>query len=108
MELASERCREEKTIARWAALMCLYRYRVICVSHVRQYLEARDIHLAWSLNWPGSLFQCKWFELAGRETTFHAEANARKVNAYRLSVEGHAAGRDILGLLPRVSATNES
>ncbi len=91
--LAAEKCREEIKIARWAALRVLGRYGVCTVSHVREYLEERGIHLSWALNWPGSLFQASpWFEPTGaRRTTFHAEANFRKVNEYRLSALGHDA-----------------
>ncbi len=91
--LAAEKCREEIKIARWAALRVLGRYGACTVSHVREYLEERGIYLGWARNWPGSLFQHPWFEPTGaRRTTFHAEANFRKVNEYRLS----ALGRDAL------------
>ena len=94
--LAAAKCREEIKIARWAALRVLGRYGVCTVSHVREYLEERGIYLGWARNWPGSLFQHPWFEPTGaRRTTFHAEANARKVNEYRLS----ALGRDALGAI---------
>ena len=97
--LAAEKCREEIKIARWAALRVLGRYGVCTVSHVREYLEERGIYLGWARNWPGSLFQHPWFEPTGaRRTTFHAEANARKVNEYRLS----ALGRDALGSIRKV------
>ena len=99
--LAAAKCREEATIARWAALRVLGRYGVCTVSHVREYLEERGIHLSWALNWPGSLFQASpWFEPTGaRRTTFHVEANARKVNEYRLSTEG----REVLRSIRKVS-----
>ena len=97
--LAAAKCREEGAIARWAALRVLGRYGVCTVSHVREYLEERGIYLGWARNWPGSLFQHPWFEPTGaRRTTFHAEANARKVNEYRLS----ALGRDALGSIRKV------
>ena len=89
--LAAEKCREEITIARWAALMVLMRRRECIVSHVRFYLDERGIELGWARNWPGSLFQHAWFTATGRrETAFHVQANARKVNEYRLSEAGHA------------------
>ena len=94
--LAAAKCREEATIARWAALMVLGRYGVCTVSHVREYLEERGIHLCWERNWPGSLFQHPWFEPTGRrKVAFHVEANARKVNEYRLSAEGREVLRAI-------------
>ena len=98
--LAAAKCREEATIARWAALVVLGRYGVCTVSHVREYLEERGIHLSWERNWPGSLFQHPWFEPTGRrKMAFHAEANARKVNEYRLSAEGRKAKSAIALLL---------
>lgn len=100
--LAAEKCREEITIARWAALSVLMRRRECIVSHVRDYLEVRGIELGWARNWPGSMFNHEWFTGTGkRHTAFHKQANFRKVNEYRLSESGHAVCHDILRELGR-------
>ena len=100
--LAAEKCREEITIARWAALMVLMRHRQCIVSDVRDYLDVRGIELGWARNWPGSLFQHQWFTATGRrKNAFHVQANARKVNEYRLSEAGHAMCHGVLAGLAK-------
>ena len=94
MALAAERGKKEMAIARRAAVLCAGALRTpIIISHVREYLRDQGVEIDWSAAWTGSLFHhSKWCEATGRRTkAFHKEANARKVQEYRLSSDGWIA-----------------
>lgn len=110
MASAARHCRKQCDQARRVALEVIGARGAGIISHVREECENRGLELDWALNWPGSLFHAsRWFEATGRRlTTFHASANARKVNEYRLSEEGHAALAELRRNQPRLSPSPES
>ena len=85
-------------LARRLALQFLSGRGVCIISDVRAYSKACGHDLPWHLNWPGSLFQHPWFEKTGvQRNAWHLQANARKVNEYRLTAEGREALRGMRG-----------
>ena len=83
-------------LARRLALQLLSERGVGIISDVRTYSKACGHDLPWHLNWPGSLFQHLWFEKTGvQRNAGHLQANARKVNEYRLTAEGWAVVREL-------------
>jgi hypothetical protein len=121
MAMGAANNRWQRSIARWAALMCFgadelqsestrilqdegkLRPRASIASDVRLWSERRGLGLQWEKPWTGSLFQgCPWFEATGTmRTAFHYQSNARKCFEWRLTEEGRAAYRAAKELMGR-------
>jgi hypothetical protein len=92
MNIGAANNRWQRTVARWAALMCLEKRGSGIVSHVREWCDERGIVLEWGKPWTGSLFWGGWFEKTGaRLGAFHEGGNFRDVLEWRLTPAGLAA-----------------
>ena len=98
MDTAAQNNRWQLTIARWAALMC-FREGASISCDVRAWCAARGIELEWAKPWSANVLHgCPWFQRTGeRKPAYHEGSNGRYVNEYRLTAEGWAAVRGMIG-----------